>query len=86
MSKKKEKLALAQLNLRQRKIRQHFDEQQHTIREKQEKEEQEIRRKRELLEAEMKAERAAVSLQVYEEIDKLEKTALGVLGACFTRE
>jgi len=39
----------------------------------QEKEEQEIRRKRELLEAEMEAERAAVSLQVYEEIDKSQK-------------
>ena len=73
VSRKKEKLALAQLNLRQLKIRQQLDEQQHAIREKQEKEEQEIRRKKELLEAEMEAERAAVSLQVYEEIDKSEK-------------
>ena len=73
VSRKKEKLALAQLNLRQLKIRQQLDEQQHAIREKQEKEEQEIRRKRELLEAEMEAERAAVSLQVYEEIDKSQR-------------
>ena len=73
MSRKKEKLALAQLNLRQLKIRQQLDEQQHAIRERQEKEEQEIRRKRELLEAEMEAERAAVSLEVYEEIDKSQK-------------
>ena len=69
VSRKKEKLALAQLNLRQLKLRQQLDEQQHAIRERQEKEEQEIRRKREILEAEMEAERAAVSLQVYEEID-----------------
>ena len=73
VSRKKEKLALAQLNLRQLKIRQQLDEQQHAIREKQEKEEQEIRRKRELLEAEMEAEKAAVSLQVYEEIDKSQR-------------
>ena len=51
VSRKKEKLALAQLNLRQLKIRQQLDEQQHAIRERQEKEEQEIRRKRELLDA-----------------------------------
>ena len=73
VSRKKKKLALAQLNLRQLKIRQQLDEQQHAIREKQEKEEQEIRRKRELLEAEMEAERAVVSLQVYEEIDKSQR-------------
>ena len=73
VSRKKEKLALAQLNLRQLKIRQQLDEQQHAIRERQEKEEQEIQRKRELLDAEMEAERAAVSLQVYEEIDKSQK-------------
>lgn len=73
VSRKKEKLALPQLNLRQLKIRQQLGEQQHAIREKQEKEEQEIRRKRELLEAEMEAERAVVSLQVYEEIDELQK-------------
>ena len=73
MSRKKEKLALAQLNLRQLKLRQPLDEQQHAIREKQEKEEQEIRRKRELLEAKLEAARAAVSLQLYEEIDKSPK-------------
>ena len=64
---------LAQLNLRQLKIRQKLDEHQQAIREKQEKEEQEIRGKRELLEAQMEAERAAVSLQVYEEIDESQK-------------
>ena len=53
VSRKKEKLALAQLNLRQLKIRQQLDEQQHAIRERQEKEEQEFQRKRELLETEM---------------------------------
>ena len=42
VSRKKKKLALAKLNLRQLKIRQQVDEQQHAIREKQEKEEQEI--------------------------------------------
>ena len=73
VSRKKEKLALAQMNLRQLKISQQLDEQQHAIRERKEKEEQEIRRKRELLEAEMEAERAAASLQVYEEIDKSQK-------------
>ena len=73
MSRTKEKLALAQLNRRQLKIRQQLDEQQHAIREKQEKEEQEIRRKRELLETEIEAERAAVSLQVYEEIYKSQR-------------
>ena len=72
VSRKKENLALAQLNLRQLKIRQQLDE-QHAIMERQEKEEQEFRRKRELLETEMEAERAAVSLQVYEEIDKSQK-------------
>ena len=68
VSRKKENLALAQLNLRQLKIRQQLDEQHHVIKEKQEKEEQEIQRKKKLPEAEMEAERAAVSLQVYKEI------------------
>ena len=55
VSRKKEKLALAQLNLRQLKIRQQLDEQQHAMRER------------------LEPERAAVSLQVYEEIDKSQK-------------
>ena len=46
VSRKKEKLALAQLNLQQLKIRQQLDEQRHAISERQEKKEQEIRRKR----------------------------------------
>ena len=61
VSRKKEKLALAQLNLRQLRIRQQLDHDLQPIKEKREREEQEIRRKRELVEAEMVAERAAVS-------------------------
>ena len=49
MSRKREALALAQLNIRQLKVRQRSDE------------EREIRRKRESMEAEMEAEKAAVS-------------------------
>ena len=78
VSRKREKLALAQLNLRQLRIRQRLEQEMQEMREKrdqelqamqekQEREEHEIRRKRELVEAEMEAERAAVSLQVYEE-------------------
>ena len=67
VSRKKEKLALAQLNLRQLRIRQQLDQELQAMKEKREREEQEIQRKRELVEAEMVAERAAVSLQVYEE-------------------
>ena len=67
MSRKREKLALAQLNLRQLRIRQQLEQELQAMQEKQERKEHEIRRKRELVEAEMEAERAAVSLQVYEE-------------------
>ena len=67
VSRKREKLALAQLNLRQLRIRQQLEQELQAMQEKQEREEHEIRRKRELVEAEMEAERAAVSLQVYEE-------------------
>lgn len=54
--RKEEALALAQLKIRQLKVRQRLHE-----------EEQEIQRKRELMEAEMEAEKAEVSLQIYEE-------------------
>ena len=78
VSRKREKLTLAQLNLRQLRIRQQLEQEMQEMREKrdqelqamqekQKREEHEIRRKRELVEAEMEAERAAVSLQVYEE-------------------
>ena len=74
MSRKKEKLAVAQLNLRQLKIRQQLDKQQHAIREKQEKEEQEIQRKRELLDAEMEAERAVVHFRFMKKLMNYKKT------------
>lgn len=66
MSRKKEKLALAQLNLRQLTIQQQLDEG-----------EQEIRRRKELLEAQIKAEKAAVSLKVYE--DEIEEQLGGTM-------
>ncbi|KAL9953712.1 hypothetical protein ACROYT_G041167 [Oculina patagonica] len=71
VSRKREKLALAQLNLRQLGIRQQFEQEM-----------KEIRRKKELIEAEMETERAAVSLQIYEEESmeqSREKSFLGYL-------
>ena len=56
MSQKREKLALAQLNLHRLKLKQLLDE-----------EERAIRAKKELLEAEMDAEKAAVSPKMYED-------------------
>ena len=56
MSQKREKLALAQLNLHRLKLKQLLDE-----------EERAIRAKKELLEAEMDVEKAAVSLKIYED-------------------
>ena len=56
MSQKREKLALAQLNLHRLKLKQLLDE-----------EERAIRAKKELLEAEMDAEKAAASLKIYED-------------------
>ena len=56
VSKKREKLALAQLNLHRLKLKQLLDE-----------EERAIRAKKELLEAEMEAKKAAVSLKIYED-------------------
>ena len=55
MSRKREALALAQLKIRQFKVRQLLDEEEH-----------EIRRKRESMEAEIEAEKVAVSLKIYE--------------------
>ena len=56
VSQKREKLALAQLNLHRLKLKQLLDE-----------EERPIRTKKELLKAEMEAEKAAVSLKIYED-------------------
>ena len=56
VSQKREKLALAQLNLHRLNLKQLLDE-----------EEQAIRAKKKLLEAEMEAEKAAVSLVIYED-------------------
>ena len=56
VSQKREKLALAQLNLHRLNLKQLLDE-----------EEQAIRAKKKLLEAEMEAEKAAVSLKIYED-------------------
>ena len=56
VSKKREKLALAQLNLHRLKLKQLLDE-----------EERAIRAKKELLEAEMEAKKAALSLKIYED-------------------
>ena len=56
VSQKREKLALAQLNLHRLKLKQLLDEAERAI-----------RAKEELLEAEMDAEKAAVSLQIYED-------------------
>ena len=65
MSKKRAKLALAQLNLHRLKLKQLLDE-----------EERAIKAKKELLEAEMDAEKAAVSLKIYE--DDLKSTSLAI--------
>ena len=56
VSKNREKLALAQLNLHRLKLKQIFHEEARAI-----------RAKKELLEAEMEAEKAAVSLKIYED-------------------
>ena len=93
VSRKREKLALAQLNLCQIKIRQQIEEEQYAIKEEQEirrrrkLEKHEIRRRRELLEAEMLTEKAAVSLKVHEEETQKESRGpiFGVLGAFSTR-
>ena len=56
VSQKREKLALALLNLHRLKLKQSLDE-----------EERAIRAKKESLEAEMEAEKAALSLKIYED-------------------
>jgi len=78
VSRKKEKLALPQLNLRQLKIRQQLGEQQHAIREKQEKES--------CWKLRWRPRGQWFHFRVMKKLMNYKKPVLGVLGACFMRE